>query len=139
MVRVEYLAWEVRADGGLSYHPTRTSQNAVRAKFAEFTFRALSGAQSCLGPPYSGYRKVNDSPHYCPVDVREPKGEPMGINRWSDIEERKRNETDAKAGEEVPKGNKGDASSRLQASEEPAEDKEKRQVLEKLEKRERES
>ena len=64
----------------------------------------------------------------------------MGINRWSDIEERKRNETDAKAGEEVPKGgNKGDASSRLQASEEPAEDKEKRQVLEKLEKRERES
>jgi len=63
----------------------------------------------------------------------------MGINRWSDIEERKRNETDAKAGEEVPKGNKGDVSSRLQASEEPAEDKEKRQVFEKLEKRERES
>jgi hypothetical protein len=63
----------------------------------------------------------------------------MGINRWSDIEERKRNETDAKAGEEVPKGKKGDASSRLQASEEPAEAKEKRQVLEKLEKRERES
>ncbi len=61
----------------------------------------------------------------------------MGMNRWSDIEQRKRNETDAKAGEEVPKDNKGDASSRLQASEEPAEDKEKRQVLEKLEKRER--
>jgi hypothetical protein len=73
------------------------------------------------------------------MDVRGPKGELMGINRWSDIEERKRNETDAKAGEEVPKGNKGDASSRLQASEEPAEDKEKRQVLEKLKKRERES
>jgi hypothetical protein len=80
-----------------------------------------------------------DSPHHCPMDVRGPKGELMGINRWSDIEERKRNETDAKAGEEVPKGNKGDASSRLQASEEPAEDKEKRQVLEKLKKRERES
>jgi hypothetical protein len=63
----------------------------------------------------------------------------MGINRWSNVEERKRNETNAKAGEEVPKGNKGDASSRLQASEEPAEDKEKRRVLEKLEKRERES
>jgi hypothetical protein len=63
----------------------------------------------------------------------------MGINRWSDIEEQKRNETDAKAGQEVPKGKKGEASSRLQASEEPTEDKEKRQVLEKLEKRERES
>ncbi len=59
----------------------------------------------------------------------------MGINRFSDIEERKRNETDAKAGDEVPKEKKGDASSRLQASEEPAEDDEKRQVVEKLKKR----
>ena len=42
----------------------------------------------------------------------------MGINRWSDIEERKRNETDAKAGDELLKGKKGDASSRLEASEE---------------------
>jgi hypothetical protein len=44
---------------------------------------------------------------------------------------------DAKAGDEVPKGKKGDASSRLQASEGPAEDQEKREVVEKLEKRER--
>jgi hypothetical protein len=86
-----------------------------------------------------GIERLTDSPHHCPMDVRGPKGELMGINRWSNIEERKRNETDAKAGEEVPKGNKGDASSRLQASEEPAEDKEKRQVLKKLKKRERES
>ena len=57
----------------------------------------------------------------------------MGINRWSDIEERKRNEADAKAGDEVPKDNRGDASTRLQASEEPAENEEKRQVVEKLE------
>jgi hypothetical protein len=63
----------------------------------------------------------------------------MGINRWSDIEERKRNETDAKAGDELPKGKKGDASSRLEASEGPAEDKEKREVVEKLKKRERDS
>jgi hypothetical protein len=63
----------------------------------------------------------------------------MGINRFSDIEERKRNETDAKAGDELTKGKKGDVSSRLEASEEPAEDKEKRQVIEKLEKREGES
>jgi hypothetical protein len=63
----------------------------------------------------------------------------MGINRFSDIEERKRNETDAKAGDKVPKGKKGDASSRVQASEEPAEDEEKREVVEKLKKRERES
>jgi hypothetical protein len=63
----------------------------------------------------------------------------MGINRFSDIEERKRNETDAKAGDELPVKNKGDASSRLQASEGPAEDKEKREVVEKLKKRERET
>jgi hypothetical protein len=63
----------------------------------------------------------------------------MGINRWSDIEERKRNETDAKAGDELPKGKKGDASSRLEASEGPAEEEEKREVVEKLKKRERES
>jgi hypothetical protein len=64
----------------------------------------------------------------------------MGVNRWSGgIEERKRNETDAKAGDEVPKGKKGDASSRLEASERPAEDPEKREVVEKLKKREGES
>ena len=32
----------------------------------------------------------------------------MGINRWSDFEERKRNETDAKAGDELPADKKGD-------------------------------
>ena len=63
----------------------------------------------------------------------------MGINRFSDIEERKRNETHAKAGDELPEEKEGDASSRLQASEEPAEDREKREVVEKLKKRERES
>ena len=61
----------------------------------------------------------------------------MGINRWSDIEERKRNEADAKAGDEIPVEKKGDTSSRLQASEGPAENEEKRQVVEKLEERER--
>ncbi len=61
----------------------------------------------------------------------------MGINRWSGgTEERKRNETDAKAGDKVPEEKKGDASSRLRASEEPAEDGEKREVVEKLEERE---
>jgi len=59
----------------------------------------------------------------------------MGINRWSDVEERKRNETDAKAGEELPPQKKGDASSRVQASEEPTEDEEKRRVVEKLKER----
>ena len=60
----------------------------------------------------------------------------MGINRWSDIEDRKRNETDAKAGDELPKEKKGDDSSRVEASQEPAEDREKREVVEKLRKRE---
>ena len=64
----------------------------------------------------------------------------MGINRWSGgIEDRKRNETDAKASdleEDISKEKKGDSSSRLEASEDPAEDEEKREVVEKLKKRE---
>jgi hypothetical protein len=56
----------------------------------------------------------------------------MGINRFSDIEERRRNEANAKAGDEVPKGKKGDASSRVEASEGPTEDPEKRDVVERL-------
>ncbi len=63
----------------------------------------------------------------------------MGINRWSDIEQRKRNETDAKAGDVIPKEGQGDASSRLEASQEPAEDPEKREVIEKLREREQDS
>ncbi len=62
----------------------------------------------------------------------------MGENPWSEIEERKRRERDAKAGEELPEEKKGDASSRVEASEGPAEDQEKREVVEKLKKRERE-
>ena len=60
----------------------------------------------------------------------------MGINRWSDQEERKRQETEAKAGEKVPEEGKGKASSRLESSQGPAEDEEKRRVVEKLEERE---
>jgi hypothetical protein len=63
----------------------------------------------------------------------------MGINRFSDIEERKRNETDAKAGDEVPKGGKGDVSSRVEASEGLAEDPEKSEVVEKLKEQEQDS
>ena len=63
----------------------------------------------------------------------------MGINRWSDIEERKRVETKAKAVDEVPEGKKGDASSRLEASKDPTQDEEKRRVVEKLREREADS
>jgi hypothetical protein len=64
----------------------------------------------------------------------------MGINRWSGgTEDRKRNETDAKAGDQIPKEEKGDGSSRLEASKGPADDPEKRRVVEKLEDREEES
>ena len=63
----------------------------------------------------------------------------MGINRWSDVEQRKRDETDAKAGDKLPKDQKGDASSRLQGSEGPAEDEEKREVVEKLKEQKRDS
>jgi len=60
----------------------------------------------------------------------------VGINRWSDIEERKKQETEAKAGDQAPVASKGDASSRLESSQDPAEDEEKRRVVEKLEERE---
>ena len=64
----------------------------------------------------------------------------MGINRWSGgIEDRKRNEREAKAGdleEGISEEKKGDSSSRLEDSEGPAEDDEKREVVEKLKKRE---
>lgn len=63
----------------------------------------------------------------------------MGINRWSDIEERKRNEKEAKAGDELSEGKKGDPSSRLEASNEPGEDEEKRRVAEKIRDREQDS
>ena len=60
----------------------------------------------------------------------------MGENRWSDIEEQKRNEKEAKAGDELPATEKGDSSSRLKSSKDPAEDEEKRRVVEKLQGRE---
>ena len=59
----------------------------------------------------------------------------MGINRWRDKEQRKRNEMEAKAGDELP-AEKGDVSSRVQASEGPTEAEEKRRVVEKLKERE---
>ncbi len=64
----------------------------------------------------------------------------MGINRWSGgIEERKRNEADAKAGDELPKEEQGDASSRVENSEGPAENPEKRRALKKLREQEQDS
>ena len=64
----------------------------------------------------------------------------MGENRWQGgIERSKMNEKEAKAGdieEEIPEGKKGDPSSRLEASEEPEENPEKRRVIEKLKERE---
>ena len=60
----------------------------------------------------------------------------MGINRWSDMQERKRTETDAKAGDELPADKKGDAFSRPRASEGPKENEEKREVIKKLKERE---
>ena len=61
----------------------------------------------------------------------------VGINRWSGgREQRKIRETDTKAGDQVPEGKKGDPSSRLEGSEDPTEDEEKREVVEKLKKRE---
>ena len=66
------------------------------------------------------------------------EGGVVGINRWSGgTEDRKRKEKDAKAGEKLAEGGKGDESSRLEASEEPTADPEKRRVVEKLEQQER--
>jgi hypothetical protein len=69
----------------------------------------------------------------------DEKERTMGINRWNDVEERKRNEKDAKAGEDIPEEKDGDAPSRLETSEGPVEDPEKREVVEKLKEREQDS
>jgi hypothetical protein len=72
------------------------------------------------------------------VYVRE--GDTMGINRWQGgIESRKLNEKEAKANdidEEISEEKKGDSSSRLEASDEPEENPEKRRVIEKIKERE---
>ena len=64
----------------------------------------------------------------------------MGENRWQGgIERRKMNEKEAKAGdieEDIPEGKTGASSSRLEASEEPQENPEKHQVVDKLKERE---
>ncbi len=64
----------------------------------------------------------------------------MGENRWQGgIERRKMNEKEAKAGdieEDIPEGKVGDSSSRLEVSEEPGENPEKRHVVDKLRERE---
>ena len=52
------------------------------------------------------------------------------------MEERKRNETDAKAGDDLPETGQDDGTSRLEASKDPADDEEKRRVVEKLRERE---
>ena len=78
-----------------------------------------------------------------PMVVYVREGDSMGINRWQGgIEDRKRNEKEAKAGEieeEISEEKKGDSSSRLEASEEPENNPEKRRVIEKLREREQDS
>jgi hypothetical protein len=60
----------------------------------------------------------------------------MGINRWTEMQE-DANQEDPNATPHISSKTKGDPSSRLEASKEPAEDEEKRRVSEKLEERER--
>jgi hypothetical protein len=109
--------------------------------------RTRSGAQSpslcgfglfCVGYDVSSASRPTNAyvatfSFVWPIDK---EGEGVGINRWSDFEERKRNETDAKAGDELPADKKGDAASRMQASEGPKENEEKREAVKKLKERE---
>ncbi len=65
------------------------------------------------------------------------KGEIMGINRWSDVEQRKMNEYEAKAADledPRPEVNVPDGTQRITASIEPSENPEKQRVVEKLKK-----
>jgi hypothetical protein len=92
---------------------------------------------SCVGyDGSSASRPTNAYVTHSFVWPIDEEGEGVGINRWSDIEERKRKETDAKAGEELPAEGKGDTTSRLRASEGPKENEEKREVVKKLKERE---
>jgi hypothetical protein len=54
----------------------------------------------------------------------------MGINRWEEQQESA--DKRGRDPDKLPRGKKGDESSRLQSSEGPAEDREKREVVEKL-------
>lgn len=59
----------------------------------------------------------------------------MGINRWEEQQERA--DKTGRDPDKLPKdGKKGDDSSRLRSSEEPAGDREKQEVVEKLRERE---
>jgi hypothetical protein len=92
---------------------------------------------SCVGyDGSSASRPTNAYVTHSFVWPIDEEGEGVGINRWSDIEERKRKETDAKADEELPAEGKGDTTSRLRASEGPKENEEKREVVKKLKERE---
>ena len=64
-----------------------------------------------------------------PIDKERKAGALIAGVTW-------RLETDAKAGDELPADKKGDAFSRLRASEEPKENEEKREVIKKLKERE---
>ncbi len=54
----------------------------------------------------------------------------MGINRWEEQQESA--DKRGRDPDKLPKDKKGDESSRLQSSQEPAEDREKQEVVEKL-------
>ena len=54
----------------------------------------------------------------------------MGINRWEEQQESA--DKRGRDPDKLPKGEKGDESSRMRSSEEPAEDREKQEVVEKL-------
>lgn len=58
----------------------------------------------------------------------------MGINRWEEQQESA--DKRGRDPDKLPKGKKGDESSRMQSSEEPAEDREKSEVVKKLRDRE---
>ena len=56
----------------------------------------------------------------------------MGINRWSEVEERKRNETDVKEGRVLPKAVSGDPITWLLAFDTPAAVEANSSVVEKV-------
>ena len=86
-----------------------------------------------------GLGSEGEMEHWSGIYLRDKDGKNPKPLTGANVGYREVLHVDAKAGDKLPKDQKGDASSRLQGSEGPAEDEEKREVVEKLRKREGDS
>jgi len=86
----------------------RTEEEAPTQPRRQASYRVCGFGLFCVGyDGSSASRSTNAYVTHLLVWPIDEEGEGLGTNRWSDIVERKRNETDAKAGDELAAENKG--------------------------------